>query len=164
MVKIDAKAEQAWEIIRDIADPELPFLTIEDLGVLRSVGVDRDGLVNIEIAPTYIGCPGMAVIDEIIRRKLMTVGYESKVIRSFSPPWSSDWITKQGIQKLKQAGISAPLSKSSNNVGLKNGQVVACVRCGSMKTEKISEFGSSACKALYRCISCKEPFDHFKCT
>ncbi len=163
MVKANWKLNNAWEVIRHIADPELPFLTLEDLGVVRGITSDSSGLLYIEITPTYIGCPGMTVVQETIQSELKNKGYKSTVTRSFSPPWTTDWITEKGRQKLESAGISPPQPKRIGGTIINERNPITCVRCGSMETEKISEFGASACKALYRCLSCGEPFDHFKC-
>ena len=163
MVKADWKSNKAWEVIRHIVDPELPFLTLEDLGVVRGITSESSGLLSIEITPTYIGCPGMMFIQETIQSELKKMGYKSKVTRSFSPPWTTDWITEKGRQKLERAGISAPHPKQIRGKIIKERNPITCVRCNSMETEKISEFSASACKALYRCLSCGEPFDHFKC-
>ena len=145
-----------------VVDPEIPVLTIADLGVLRDVAV-RDGHVEVAITPTYSGCPG----DEHDRaRNRAGAGTrrlsQSKVRTVLSPAWTTDWMSEDGRRKLREYGIAPPQAASSRRA-LFGVQQVACPQCGSGNTEVLSEFGSTSCKALWRCKSCREPFDYFKC-
>ncbi len=154
--------KRAWEAAARVVDPEIPVLTIADLGILRSVTVEN-GLAVAEVTPTYSGCPAVLAIELAVETALLDAGFEPKIKRTMSPPWTTDWITKNGREKLKAYGI-APPEKTSNSVRSLFGETtVACPRCDSTETSKVSEFGSTACKALYRCETCKEPFDYFKC-
>ncbi|TAI63856.1 1,2-phenylacetyl-CoA epoxidase subunit PaaD [Bradyrhizobium sp. Leo170] len=153
---------RAWEAAAQVVDPEIPVLTIADLGVLRDVAV-LDGQVEVEITPTYSGCPAMNMIALEIELALEREGIRSPKIRTvLSPAWTTDWMSKDGRRKLKEYGIAPPLPGSSRRA-LFGQQHVACPQCGSEDTELLSEFGSTSCKALWRCRSCREPFDYFKC-
>jgi ring-1,2-phenylacetyl-CoA epoxidase subunit PaaD len=149
----------ARETAGSVLDPELPALTIADLGILRDVR-EADGAVTVTITPTYSGCPAMAQIAADLRRRLTEAGYERVDVRTeLSPPWTTDWITPDGRRKLAEAGIAPP--------GEHGGPVlvplaVRCPRCGSPDTREISRFSGTACKALYQCRACKEPFEHVK--
>jgi ring-1,2-phenylacetyl-CoA epoxidase subunit PaaD len=149
----------AWETAGSVPDPELPALTIGDLGILRDVR-ERDGAVTVTITPTYSGCPAMAQIAAGLRRSLEEAGYHDVAIRTeLSPPWTTDWITPDGRRKLADAGIAPP--------GERRGPVlvplaVRCPRCGSAETRELSRFSGTACKALYQCRACLEPFEHVK--
>ena len=161
--------ERAYAVARTVTDPELPMLTLEDLGVLRGVEVDADGTVAVSITPTYSGCPAMATMRDDLVRALAEAGLEARVAVALSPAWSSDWISERGRAALAEAGISAP-----HPVGRRVGsgpvpltlaptrRAVTCPRCGSADTALTSEFGPTSCKALYRCTSCLEPFEHVK--
>ncbi len=145
-----------------VVDPEIPVLTIEDLGVLRGVE-RRDGRIVVKIAPTYTGCPATLTIRETLEAALLQAGMVgASVEMELSPPWSSDDITEEGRRKLEAYGIAPPNRAGGVRV-LFGAEVVACPRCGSTDTVRISEFGSTACKALWRCATCAEPFDYFKC-
>ncbi len=154
--------EKAWDALRELTDPELPFLTLNDLGVIRDIKIRRDNYI-VTIAPTYIGCPALSVIEDRITSELKKVGIDASIEKSFSPPWSSDWISESGRKKMEEFGISPPLLKDRRSSGDAVSKKVKCPQCLSSETEKVSEFGSTACKSLYRCLDCKEPFDHFKC-
>lgn len=162
--------ERAYAVARTVRDPELPMLTLEDLGVLRGVEVDDDGRVVVAITPTYSGCPAMAAMRDDLVRVLRDEGLEARVRVELSPPWSSDWITERGRAALEAAGISPPSpgaapTRHTGPVPLSLGptkRAVRCPRCGSAATELTSEFGSTSCKALYRCTDCQEPFEHIK--
>jgi len=149
----------AWETAGSVPDPELPALTIGDLGILRDVR-ERDGAVTVTITPTYSGCPAMAQIAADLRRSLEEAGYHDVAIRTeLSPPWTTDWITPDGRRKLADAGVAPP--------GERRGPVliplaVRCPRCGSAETRELSRFSGTACKALYQCRACLEPFEHVK--
>ena len=153
---------EAWKAAASVVDPEIPVLTIADLGILRSVEVDGNKAIA-EVTPTYSGCPAVLAIEFAVETSLLEAGFEPEIKRVVSPPWTTDWITEDGRRKLKDYGI-APPAKSSNSIRSLFGETqVQCPRCESVETEKVSEFGSTACKALYRCQSCREPFDYFKC-
>jgi ring-1,2-phenylacetyl-CoA epoxidase subunit PaaD len=154
--------QRAWTIAASVVDPEIPVLTIADLGVLREVSV-RDGQVEVAITPTYSGCPAMNVIALEIELALECEGFRKPRIRTvLSPAWTTDWMSEDGRRKLREYGIAPPQPASSRRA-LFGIQAVACPQCGSENTELLSEFGSTSCKALWRCKSCREPFDYFKC-
>ena len=159
----DAELRQrAWDTAAAVVDPEIPVLTIADLGVLREV-VIRDGQVEVAITPTYSGCPAMNMIALEIELALERAGFERPTIRTvLSPAWTTDWMSEDGRNKLRQYGIAPPQASSSRRA-LFGEQQVICPQCGSTNTEVLSEFGSTSCKALWRCKSCREPFDYFKC-
>lgn len=153
-------------LLDDVYDPEVPVLSITDLGIVRNVEVNAADEVVVTITPTYTGCPAMDVISMNIRMKLLEHGYKNIRVKSvLSPVWTTDWMTEAGKQKLKAYGIAPP------NPGqqvchpdlFQEDEAVQCPRCNSYHTEMISRFGSTACKALYKCIDCHEPFDYFKC-
>ncbi|MEL6717234.1 MAG: 1,2-phenylacetyl-CoA epoxidase subunit PaaD [Bacteroidota bacterium] len=150
-------------ILKTVTDPEIPVLSIMDMGVVREIeAVDKQVLVKI--TPTYSGCPAMDMIATEIRIALDQAGYESKVELVLSPAWTTDWITENGRQKLEEYGIAAPLEESADKLALMGeSRLVKCTNCGSTNTEMLSQFGSTACKALFRCKDCLEPFDYFKC-
>lgn len=154
--------KQAWEAASRVVDPEIPAVTVADLGILRSVRIEGKKAVA-EVTPTYSGCPAVLAIEMAVEAALLEAGFEVEIKRVVSPAWTTDWITKEGRAKLKAYGI-APPAKASNSVRSLFGETqVECPQCGSSETEKLSEFGSTACKALYQCKSCREPFDYFKC-
>ena len=162
-----AALERARSAAERVTDPELPMLTLADLGVLRDVEV-AGGRVVATITPTYTGCPAMAEMRRDLRRALLDAGFDDvEVAVSLDPSWTSDWITPEGRTALARAGISppGPAPKHRGPVPLTllpTARVVRCPQCGSAATDLVSEFGSTACKALYRCSSCQEPFDHVK--
>ncbi|MDZ7768061.1 MAG: 1,2-phenylacetyl-CoA epoxidase subunit PaaD [Woeseiaceae bacterium] len=149
-------------LLANVADPEIPVLTVLDLGVVRAVVIDG-GRVTVDVAPTYSGCPAMEMIEAGIAAELNRNGYEDvRVRRVLSPPWTTDWISDAGRDKLKRYGIAPPAG--AGRAGMKgNTRPLACPRCDSVDTERLSEFGSTACKAAYRCRACLEPFEYFKC-
>jgi ring-1,2-phenylacetyl-CoA epoxidase subunit PaaD len=154
--------QRAWNVAAEVVDPEIPVLTIADLGVLRDVTVD-DGCVEVTITPTYSGCPAMNMIALEIELALERAGFRSSKVRTvLSPAWTTDWMSDDGRRKLRDYGIAPPLGQSSRRA-LFGVEQVACPQCGSGDTELLSEFGSTSCKALWRCRSCREPFDYFKC-
>jgi ring-1,2-phenylacetyl-CoA epoxidase subunit PaaD len=153
---------RAWNAAAQVVDPEIPVLTIADLGVLRDVVVN-DGHVEIAITPTYSGCPAMNMIAMEIELALEREGIRApKITTVLSPAWTTDWMSEDGRRKLREYGIAPPIAASSRRA-LFGEQYVACPQCGSQNTELLSEFGSTSCKALWRCKSCREPFDYFKC-
>ncbi|MDF2707835.1 1,2-phenylacetyl-CoA epoxidase subunit PaaD [Nonomuraea muscovyensis] len=160
--------DTAREVAANVADPELPLLTLADLGILREVEVDDDRVV-VTITPTYSGCPAMAAIRADLTASLREAGYAEVEVRTrLSPPWTTDWITEAGRRKLAQAGIAPPgpvPARAAGPVPLTLGpprRRVRCPRCGSAETEELSRFGATACKALWRCRACAEPFEHVK--
>lgn len=153
---------RAWNAAASVVDPEIPAVTISDLGILRSVRID--GLTAIvELTPTYSGCPAVLAIELAVEAALLDAGFEPSIKRVVSPAWTTDWISDEGREKLKAYGISPPAKTSNSMRSLFGESKVECPQCGSGETTRLSEFGSTACKALYQCISCKEPFDYFKC-
>lgn len=148
-----------------VADPELPVLTIEDLGVLRDVEVAADGLVTVTVTPTYSGCPAMEVIERDVAAAVRGAGFERvRVRRVLSPAWTTDWLSDDGRRKLADYGIAPPGAAAQQP---RTGPVtlslsVRCPRCGSLDTAETSRFGSTACKSLWQCQACREPFDHMK--
>jgi ring-1,2-phenylacetyl-CoA epoxidase subunit PaaD len=162
MFNDDKLRQRAWEVAAGVVDPEIPVLTIADLGVLRDVAIN-DGRVEVAITPTYSGCPAMNMITLEIELALERAGFRhSKVRTVLSPAWTTDWMSENGRRKLREYGIAPPRAASSRRA-LFGIEQVACPQCGSEDTEVLSEFGSTACKALWRCKSCREPFDYFKC-
>lgn len=150
-------------ILEEVYDPEIPVLSIMDMGVVRSARIE-DGIAKIEITPTYSGCPAMDVIADEIKAALKNAGFLPQIELILSPAWTTDWITPRGRKALEEYGIHAPLSASADKDALLgNKKLVKCVRCGSTNTQLVSQFGSTACKALFQCNDCKEPFDYFKC-
>ena len=152
----------AWEVAAAVPDPEIPVVTVADLGILRDLRAEGP-VVVARVTPTYSGCPATAAIELAIEGALAGAGYDVRIERVLSPPWTTDWITEEGREKLRAYGI-APPEKAANSVRALFGEtVVTCPHCGSTTTERLSEFGSTPCKAHYRCLSCREPFDYFKC-
>ncbi|MFM7217902.1 MAG: 1,2-phenylacetyl-CoA epoxidase subunit PaaD [Bacteroidota bacterium] len=152
-------------ILASIPDPEIPVITIDELGILRDILVEADGKIRVKITPTYSGCPAMMAIEKEIRAVLKANGYEKvEVELVYSPVWTTDWIPESAKEKLRQYGIAPPPRSSSDKSVLSlHPKTVLCPRCGSSRTTLVSQFGSTACKALYKCDDCLEPFDHFKC-
>jgi ring-1,2-phenylacetyl-CoA epoxidase subunit PaaD len=149
--------------VEQVCDPEIPVLTIADLGVLRSIDAVADGAVEVTITPTYSGCPAMDVIGFEVKAALMKAGIDNVRVRQvLSPAWTTDWMSETGKAKLRAYGIAPPAARTSRRA-LFGEESVTCPRCGSQETQKVSEFGSTACKALWRCMACREPFDYFKC-
>lgn len=156
--------EGIWQLLQEVKDPEVPVLSIIDLGIVRDVKV-ADGQINITITPTYSGCPAMDVISMDIRLKLIEKGFRNVSIKQqLSPAWTTDWMSEEGRQKLKAFGIAPPNPKQQFcTTDMFQEEAVQCPRCDSYHTELISQFSSTACKSMYRCLDCKEDFDHFKC-
>jgi ring-1,2-phenylacetyl-CoA epoxidase subunit PaaD len=158
----------ALEVAARVRDPELPVLTLADLGVLRDV-TESDGRVSVTITPTYSGCPALDEMAADLRRSLLAAGYAAVDVRlSLSPAWTTDWISEDGLRKLREAGIAPPSRLGPRAVGpvplnlAPPSRRVPCPRCGSPRTAELSRFGSTACKALRRCADCAEPFEHVK--
>lgn len=150
-----------WSILETVMDPEVPVLSVVDLGVIRAIAKDGQQ-ITVTITPTYTGCPAMDMIAMQIRMALMAAGYEPIIKTILSPAWTTDWMTEKGKQQLKAYGIAPPVGKSIDAAYLEE-LVVPCPQCQSTHTVLISQFGSTACKALFKCEECKEPFDYFKC-
>jgi ring-1,2-phenylacetyl-CoA epoxidase subunit PaaD len=155
-------AAHAREVAGTVPDPEIPVLTIEDLGILRDVSVDDSGAVHVTITPTYSGCPAMDAIRADVTQALHDAGYdEVSVALVLSPAWTTDWMSEQGRRKLEEYGVAPPAAREPDSpVPLTLS--VRCPQCGSPDTRELSRFGSTACKSLWVCTACREPFDHFK--
>ncbi|AZQ43801.1 1,2-phenylacetyl-CoA epoxidase subunit PaaD [Nonlabens ponticola] len=151
------------EILESVKDPEIPVLNVIDLGVIRDVQVEGNE-INIKLTPTYSGCPAMDVIGDDLERAFKKHGYTTHVQLIMSPPWTTDWITERGRKALEEYGIAAPLDETADkDVLLNEKKLVKCTNCGSQNTKLVSQFGSTACKAMFQCQDCQEPFDYFKC-
>jgi ring-1,2-phenylacetyl-CoA epoxidase subunit PaaD len=162
MVTDGAVMARAREIAASVTDPELPLLTIADLGVLRNVAL-RDGVVEVTITPTYSGCPAIPLIAAEIQAALVRGGIAGAQVRTaLAPAWTTAWISEAGRRKLAAWGIAPPPAAAASRQ-LFSQEQPACPRCGSPRTERISAFGATACRALHRCLACREPFDAFKC-
>lgn len=159
-----ALAARAREVAARVTDPEIPVLTIDDLGVLRDVRTDAAGRVTVDITPTYSGCPAMDAIRDDVVLALTSEGFGDVEVRLvLSPAWTTDWMSEDGKRKLAQYGIAPPSGRAAHRQGPIRVQLaVRCPRCGSLDTREASRFGSTSCKALYECRACLEPFDHFK--
>ena len=150
-------------ILEQVSDPEIPVLSIMDMGVVRSALI-INGIVEVEITPTYSGCPAMDVIGDDIEKALKNASYDSRIDLILHPAWTTDWITPIGRKALEDYGIAAPLEADADKEVLLNGKrLIKCTNCRSQNTKLISQFGSTACKALFKCEDCQEPFDYFKC-
>lgn len=158
-------SQDIWTILATVTDPEVPVLTVTDLGIIRKVLI-HDDEIEIVITPTYTGCPAMDMIAMNIKLALAEKGYSKiKITSVLSPAWTTDWMSEAGKEKLKDYGIAPPnpRQQACNNVLFAPAEAVQCPHCNSYHTTRISEFGSTACKSLFRCEDCKEPFDYFKC-
>lgn len=163
-MKPTLSVNEIYQLLSEIPDPEIPVISIQELGILRDVKLEN-GVCRVVITPTYSGCPAMKVIEEDIRKKLKEAGIdEVNVELVYSPAWTTDWISDEAKEKLRAYGI-APPEHTSVDKGVLTGRKrhLKCPLCGSGNVTMISQFGSTACKALYRCNDCKEPFDYFKC-
>ena len=155
--------DQVWHWLEEVSDPEVPVLTVVDLGVILDVEIRKEHC-EIKITPTYSGCPAMKTIEEDIIAKLKEKGVQSvKVDLVLSPAWTTDWISENGRNKLLEYGIAPPTDEVDKSVLFAEPPKVGCPRCASQNTRMISLFGSTACKAQYQCNECLEPFDYFKC-
>ncbi|MBT9484027.1 1,2-phenylacetyl-CoA epoxidase subunit PaaD [Sediminibacterium sp.] len=161
MVNNSIATNAIWKILETVKDPEVPVLSVVDLGVIRAVALEEQR-VTVTITPTYTGCPAMDMISMHIKMALNTAGYQTTIQTVLSPAWTTDWMTENGKQQLKAYGIAPPMGKSFDQSYLDN-LIVPCPQCNSTHTVLVSQFGSTACKALYKCEECKEPFDYFKC-
>ena len=152
-----------WEHLEDVYDPEVPVLSIVDLGIVRAVLVEKNH-VTITITPTYTGCPAMETIEQDIIVKLKKEGISSFEIQtSIAPAWTTDWMSESGKKKLKEYGIAPPQDEADKSVLFAEPLMVPCPKCDAKNTKLVSQFGSTACKAHYQCKECQEPFDYFKC-
>ncbi len=160
------QVKKVWKILETVMDPEVPVLSITDLGIVRNVKIDASNKINITITPTYTGCPAMDVINMNIRMCMLENGYKDFEIKTvLSPAWTTDWMSEAGKQKLKAYGIAPPNPKQivcTTDV-FQEEEAIQCPHCNSYNTQLISRFGSTACKALYKCNDCFETFDYFKC-
>jgi ring-1,2-phenylacetyl-CoA epoxidase subunit PaaD len=169
----DRALERAWEVLESVPDPEIPVVSIRELGILREVRRAADGQLEVVITPTYSGCPAMSQIAEDVAHALDTAELAPYRIKTtLSPAWTTDWITDEAREKLRAYGIAPPTGKCGGGAAQASEQRIAfmpkplpapaCPHCGSPHTERLAQFGSTACKALYRCLDCREPFDYFK--
>ena len=172
--------DQVWAWLAEVADPEIPVISVVDLGIVRAVQVDGDGACTVTITPTYSGCPAMQVIADAVTDALRERGVGQVALRTqLSPAWTTDWMSEEGKAKLSGYGIAPPAEQVIDISGLGGGSPggalaaisrrprprlsIVCPNCGSHHTEITSQFGSTPCKALYKCLDCREPFDYFKC-
>lgn len=161
--------ERIWATLEPLTDPEIPVVTLRELGILRDVRETAEG-IEVVITPTYSGCPAMGQIEDDVRASLEQAGIEARVITQLAPAWTTDWMSDEAKEKLRAYGIAPPhrTCGSSGDVSVlkfvrrQPSAAVACPQCGSTHTVVTSEFGSTACKALYKCLDCQEPFDYFK--
>ena len=160
----DISQEKIWKLLEEVTDPEIPVLSVIDLGIIREVKIGDD--VEIVITPTYSGCPAMDVIAMNIRFQLMGHGFQNvRITQALSPAWTTDWMSEEGKRKLKEYGIAPPNPKQQvcHDELFSPHEAVACPHCSSHHTHRVSEFGSTPCKSLFVCDDCQEPFDYFKC-
>jgi ring-1,2-phenylacetyl-CoA epoxidase subunit PaaD len=154
---------RAWTFVRSVHDPELPYLTVEEMGMVRGVRVD-EGQIVVTLTPTYSGCPATDVISEDVTSAVRAVEPGARVEVVLSPAWTTDWILPSAHEKMREHGIAPPEQASADRAFLTGeGKIIPCPRCGSRDTKMVSAFGSTACKAHFTCTSCLEPFEHFKC-
>ncbi len=160
--------DAVWEVLDQLSDPEIPVLTLRDLGIVRDVRAAADDLVEVVITPTYSGCPAISQIEDDVRATLQQHGIAARVVTQLSPAWTTDWMSDSGKEKLRQYGIAPPHRLPADTQVVRflgraaAPEIVRCPRCGSRHTVETSRFASTACKALYKCVDCKEPFDYFK--
>jgi ring-1,2-phenylacetyl-CoA epoxidase subunit PaaD len=161
------RTQRAWRVLENIPDPEIPVVSIRELGILREIN-DRDGELEVVITPTYSGCPAMGQIEDDVRTALAANNLVAQIVTRLAPAWTTDWIVEEARQKLRDFGIAPPHTAPPANVvrfarpAASAPVEVPCPRCGSCDTTETSHFSSTACKALYKCLHCLEPFDYFK--
>lgn len=156
--------QDVYALLEEVKDPEIPVLSVRDLGILRDVSISEAGKVTVVITPTYSGCPAMDTIEKDVNEKLRAKSLDVEVITLISPAWTTDWMTEEGRRKLEEYGIAPPAETTADKASLfGSSKIVRCPRCKSEETSVISHFGSTACKAMYKCDSCLETFDYFKC-
>lgn len=150
-------------ILESVSDPEIPVLTVLDLGVIREA-IEINNVVHIKLSPTYSGCPAMDVIGDDLTAAFKAIGKKTEIQLVLAPAWTTDWISEAGKRKMEVYGIAAPLNETADKEALLGQKkIVKCTNCGSTNTHLVSQFGSTACKALFKCDDCQEPFDYFKC-
>lgn len=154
--RADSPVPELWDLLDAVKDPEIPVVSLWEMGILQDVELDQN-LARVTITPTYSGCPAMTVMAEDVVSALEAAGYQCEIVNRLSPAWSTSWMSAEAQQKLRDYGIAPP-----GNVSAEEGVDVSCPRCGSGDVGRLSEFGSTACKALYQCKACSEPFDYFK--
>ena len=160
-------AERAWQVLESIPDPEIPVVSIRELGILREIN-EQGGALEVVITPTYSGCPAMGQIEQDVREALAANDLRANVVTRLAPAWTTDWLTDEARQKLKDFGIAPPHAVEQHGIvrfaprASNKAAAVACPHCGSANTTETSHFSSTACKALYKCLDCLEPFDYFK--
>lgn len=165
---MNARTQAVWQALDSLHDPEIPVLTLRDLGILRDVREADDGALEVVITPTYSGCPAISQIEDDVRATLGAEGIAARVVTQLSPAWTTDWMTAEGRDKLRRYGIAPPQRHAARQDVVQFftmppvQDVVPCPQCGSTHTVESARFGSTACKALYRCLDCREPFDYFK--
>lgn len=165
---MDARIDHAWQALDALHDPEIPVLTLRDLGILRDVRAADDGELEVVITPNYSGCPAIAQIEDDIRARLEAEGIAARIVTQLSPAWTTDWMSADGRDKLRRYGIAPPqraaaeLATITFHARASRPDIVPCPQCGSTQTVESARFGSTACKALYKCLDCREPFDYFK--
>ena len=158
--------ERAWELLEQVPDPEIPVVSIRELGILREIH-EHDGAIEVVITPTYSGCPAMGQIEDDVRNALAQSGMPVTIVTRLAPAWTTDWITGAARDKLREYGIAPPHTTQSHEQVMRfrparRAVAIACPHCGSADTTETSHFSSTACKALYKCLACREPFDYFK--
>jgi len=164
---MNANVAAAWTALEDLADPEIPVISLRELGILREVRAGADGL-EVVITPTYSGCPAMSQIEDDVRSTLEKAGISARVVTQLAPAWTTDWMSESGKAKLRAYGIAPPHQRPAGSNVVRfiskpaTAETVPCPHCGSNNTVESSHFGSTACKALYKCQDCQEPFDYFK--
>ncbi|MBS3912170.1 MAG: phenylacetate-CoA oxygenase subunit PaaJ [Hydrogenophaga sp.] len=168
-VATDASLQAIAQALAHLADPEIPVISLTELGILREVRAGADGTPEVVITPTYSGCPAMGQIEDDIVAALREAGLPGRVVTQLSPAWTTDWMTDAAREKLRAYGIAPPRCTQAAPAGVMRfsrqavtAEAIACPQCGSLNTTETSPFGSTACKALYRCLDCLEPFDYFK--
>ena len=163
-----ALVQRAWEVLETVPDPEIPVVSIRELGILREINPRGDSLLEVVITPTYSGCPAMGQIEDDVRAALGAQGIQAKVVSRLAPAWTTDWIGEAAKEKLRAYGIAPPQATRQAQVvrfaprGASTEAPIACPRCGSLDTTETSHFGSTSCKSLHKCLQCLEPFDYFK--
>jgi ring-1,2-phenylacetyl-CoA epoxidase subunit PaaD len=160
------RMERAWAVLDAVPDPEVPAISVRELGIVRDV-LDHGDAIEVVLTPTYSGCPATEVIEQSVRDAIYAAGLgPARVTMRRAPAWTTDWISAEGKRKLREFGIAPPGPAADGTVPIRivgrRAEAVPCPRCGSAHTERLAAFGSTACKALWRCIACKEPFEHFK--
>jgi ring-1,2-phenylacetyl-CoA epoxidase subunit PaaD len=160
---VASRTDAAWQRLAHVLDPEVPVLSVVDLGIVRGVAELDDGTLEVTLTPTYSGCPAVEVIEQAVVQALAPLG-AVRIRTQYAPAWSTDWISDQGRRKLRDYGIAppGPADAAGQAAPVRIVRAVPCPRCGSARSERLAAFGATACKALYRCLECREPFEHFK--